>query len=334
MLTAGGGVQRVPPDGARPAVLHRPLRGAVDGGVERPEAKRVGGRIQRRPQERAHQLLDVDRLPAQQVAEQPLPLEAARHPRLLRPVEPLLVVGRRGPAGEARLAVRAEQRGDEVAVPVDHGEVVCHVHRQPLQRAAGVGGGLAHLEEIAQDEGDAEAIAHHAAPAERQRDRKARIVHAVHQTPQAVAHPDHPPAGERACVHDAFQQQRGIVVVADQRRRATREDRLGAAGQVRRRVVERQHASRELVTAGEIHQPLPGGHELGHVRAQHPPARRVARTRRPAIAEIPAPVARPGEREERLPARPGLRLGDHVEGERERGLSVTGHAYSHGSDAG
>ncbi len=208
----------------------RQLGGPVDGRVERAEAKLVGIGVQRRLQEAPHQLLQAKAGVAHQAGQQVPPLAAPGRPHV--PGRGLMV-GRDGRSGEHRVAGRVEEHGEVVAGQVGHGDVVGHVHGQPGQRETRLRGGVAHLEDIAEDERDPETGPRRGPPAERQGHGQARVVHPVGQPPQAVARPDHLPPGERAAGHHALEQLGRIVIVADQRPVRAQMDRLRTAGDVR-----------------------------------------------------------------------------------------------------
>jgi NitT/TauT family transport system substrate-binding protein len=72
--------------------------------------------------------------------------------------------------------------------------------------------------------------------AEGQRESQAGVVDAIQQPPQTVEHAQHPPAGVGRPGHDAIEQAVVPVVVADQRRAAIKDCRLGAAGEKWRRI--------------------------------------------------------------------------------------------------
>ena len=69
-------------------------------------------------------------------------------------------------------------------------------------------------------------------------------------------------------------------------------------------------------SARELDHPLVGGHQLGHVRAEHPHARRVGRSGFLALAQEPLAVVRPALLEDRRPLRTELQLLDRPERER------------------
>ena len=130
-----------------------------------------------------------------------------------------------------------------LGVPVDERDVVGGLHRDPLQRRDAFGDGRACLQQVADDDRDAEAATCAPAPAERERHRQPAIVDAVEQAPQLVGHADHPRVGEprlptrrrrtgsgrsRSCGPAPPPLERG----------------LRAAAQQRRRVVQREHAAR------------------------------------------------------------------------------------------
>ena len=137
-------------------------------------------------------------------------------------------------------------------------------------------------------------------------------------------------AGEGAAQDEAVELVRGVVVVADQGRGAVGPQRLGAAGQERRRVVERQEARLEVAAADQLDQPLPGRQQLGQMLAQHQPALDEGGPRRLALAQVPGPVGGPGAPELLLQGRPGQVLGDRPE--RDRGHSAA--STSTGSGVG
>src|SRR5215207_10008991 len=80
--------KRLAPGGAGPEVLDGSVGRPVDGGVERAEAVGVGGRVQRRGEERGDRgLLAL----AEQRPQPALALERARRARVLRPFDRALV---------------------------------------------------------------------------------------------------------------------------------------------------------------------------------------------------------------------------------------------------
>ena len=117
--------RRPGPRGARPPVGHpSPCRLALRG-VEGAGAGGIGGRAQGRPQER----LDHVVRPLRQQGPQPRSTgHAAGEQVVLRPLDPLLVVGRRRRVGEARRSVRVDVRRERTALPVDHDDVVRELH--------------------------------------------------------------------------------------------------------------------------------------------------------------------------------------------------------------
>ena len=89
------------------------------------------------------------------------------------------------PRSGARCAVSTSP--DEVGQRQRVGQVV----REPGEHRRRLGHGRARLEQVAQDERHAEAVAEHRPAAERERDRQAVLVDAVEQAPQAVARAHH-----------------------------------------------------------------------------------------------------------------------------------------------
>ena len=184
----------------------------------------------------------------------------------------------------------------------------------PCERLARLLHRLARLEQVADDQRDAEAVSDLAPAAEGQRGREAGVVHAVEQAPEAVAHADHAPAGPGRRADDALRAGRRIVVVAHEDRiRVAAPRSLRAAHHKAGRPVEREKAGRQLVAAGELDEALVGGDQLGHVPAQHPAAGREIRASRLALLQVPAAVGRPHRVEGGLPLVPGLELLDRLE---------------------
>jgi hypothetical protein len=198
------------PDRLRPAQFHLPQPGAVDGGVERAEALREGGGIERRAQEGADELLFCG--------------STCRVRRCSRKRSRSTVAVSRAWLSHSTLSwwlvataawvMRAGRSGaiitvQEMAVPVDHGDVVAHVRGDARQRRAGLGRGFAGLQHVAQDQRHAEAVADHPPPAEGQRDRKARVVHPVDQPPEPVGGAQHPAALPAGAQHQPRRRRAG-----------------------------------------------------------------------------------------------------------------------------
>src|SRR5439155_2213363 len=113
-----------------------------------------------------------------------------------------------------------ERRAD-VTGRVGHGEGVGEMVREPAQRRASLLRRLAGLEQVADDEWDAEAAADDLAATEGERHREAGVADPVQKTPGAVARADHGSRPGR--VEDRpFEPLRGIVVIP-------REDRAAGA---------------------------------------------------------------------------------------------------------
>ncbi len=182
----------------------------------------------------------------------------------------------------ARRPVRADVDGRGVA-GVGEREVVRGVHREPLECGYRLLDGVAGLEQVADDDRDAETGAAGLRSAERERDGEAGVVDAVEHAPQAVAHPEHRPR-EPAVPDRRLDAVRVVVVVADER---AVDDGLAAAGEQGRRVVQAQDAGGEVSPAGQLGDVLPRRDELRHVRAERRACRRVARAGGVAVAEVP-----------------------------------------------
>ena len=120
-------------------------------------------------------------------------------------------------------------------VTIDEGHVVCGLHRDPLQRRDTLRDRRARLEQVADDDRDAEAAPGAAPTAEGERHREPAVVDAVEQPPQLVGHADHPRAGESGLQHDGVEQV-GVVVVVAHQRRLPGQRGLRAPAQQRRRV--------------------------------------------------------------------------------------------------
>ena len=90
------------------------------------------------------------------------------------------------------------------------------MHREALQRGDRLFDRVAGFEQIADDDRDAEAASAGLPATERERDGEARVVDAVEQAPQAVAHPEYRPR-EPAVEDGRFDAVRVVVVVADER---------------------------------------------------------------------------------------------------------------------
>ena len=225
--------------------------------------------------------------------------------RVLGPLDHVLVVRRRRRRPERHAPVGREMGGEDVTRQVRQRQRVGQVVRKPREHRRRLGHVRARLEQVAQDERHPEPVAEHRPAAERERDRQAVLVDAVEQAPQAVARAHH--ALPIPCrVPDEPLQARGrVVVVSDEDRAAgAAEDALRAAAQVRRRVHHREHPRGHVAAAGQLDQPLPRRHELGHVLAQHPRRVGEARAGRLAVAQEPVPIRGPQLLEDAAPRLP------------------------------
>ena len=201
---------------------------------------------------------------------------------------------------------------------VDDRERVREVVRQPAERRARLLGRLARLEEIADDERDAEARADDLPASEGERDGKTGVVEAVEEPPAAVSRTDHganPPRVEDRALEPLG---RVVVVPREHGRGPTRPDGLRAPREVRRRRPHREEACLEITATGERAHALVGGHELGHVLLQCAERVRVRRPRRLSLLEEPRPVAGPVRPKEIAPSLPRLELLDRLEAEHLR----------------
>ena len=211
-------------------------------------------------------------------------------------------------------AVGSDVRGDRVTLAVDDREVVGRLHRQPREHRDGVLGRRAQLEQVADDERHREAGAGGAPPAERERHAQPGVVDPVEQPPQAVAHAEHRAAGQLGPADHALQQLRIEVVVAHEQRLVAGEDRLRAAGHQRRRVPQREHPRGHVSPAGELARAAPtSGTSSGMCSSSAWRHARYDGPRGVTVAQVPAPIGRPGRLEALLEAGAGLRLRDRVE---------------------
>src|SRR4029453_2313621 len=175
------------------------------------------------------------------------------------------MVGRHSGRGELGCGVRRDERGQVFTRAVDEGEVVAHVDRYAAKHRPYVVERLSNLQEVADDEGDAEAGTGTWSAAEGQGDCEARIVHAVNEAPQAISGAEDASARKGVRVDHMLEEVQSVVVVADEQRSAATERGLGTPGQEAWRVPQREESGCALVAAGELHEALPGGYELGHV---------------------------------------------------------------------
>ncbi len=166
----------LPPE-AGPAVLDAALLREVRGRVEGREAVGVIPLVKGPLQEGIDVALPGDPAIVQQLEDATLSLVAAHGVGVLRPVVAILVVRRGGMVHEHRLLIRAQIRGHERARSVQEGQVLGRVDGYPGELLARLGHGVADLEQVADDERDAEPVAEDAAAPEGERDGEARIVH-------------------------------------------------------------------------------------------------------------------------------------------------------------
>ena len=106
-------VERLLPGEAGPAVLGAALGGVVGGGVDRPEALRVLGVVQRRLEERRDEALARQLRVGEQVEHALLALDGADRARVLGPLDLALVVGRGRDVAELGRAARPDVGGQE-----------------------------------------------------------------------------------------------------------------------------------------------------------------------------------------------------------------------------
>ncbi len=146
------------------------------------------------------------------------------------------------------------------------------------------------------------------AAAEGQRHRQPRVVHAIERAPQAVAHRDDAPAVPATEQQSAFTQHWTVVVVADQKRpMGIGPHRLRAAGNIRRRPIQRKETGGQIRATRQIHQALVGRDQLGHVFSEHAPRFQIIRALGVALRQKPLLVRRPVMLEQTPPL--GSRLG-------------------------
>ena len=145
---------------------------------------------------------------------------------------------------------RGHEESSGVRIAVNDREVVRHVHRNPGQQSADIGNGLRHFQEIAHHQRNPKPLSRPLPSAICERNGKAGVVHAVHQPPETVAHPEHPPSRPSARQHNALTEVRVVVVVTYQCRRLADKNRLRASRQKGRRVPLRQHSRSYGVIVG------------------------------------------------------------------------------------
>ena len=88
--------------------------------------------------------------------------------------------------GDDGWPIRGHQRGQILALSVQHRDIIAHVSWHARQYRAGMFSCFAGLQYIAQDQRNAKADTHNPPPAKRQRDRQTSVVHPVHQAEQPI----------------------------------------------------------------------------------------------------------------------------------------------------
>ena len=278
----------------------------------------VRRREERRPQEALGERSGVHRGIPQRTNDRLLAFDRAGRASLLGPFDDPLVIGGRRDVAEDRLTVGREVRGEDPPAPVDQREVVAERIRESRQRHPGLLDRRAGLQDVPRHDRDPEAVAQDLPAAERQRDGEPRVVHPIQEAPEAVAHADHAAIQQTRRPHQAFEPRRRVVVVAsEQRTPLARPGALRTGREERRRLVEREHARRQVAAPRQLDHPFVRRDQLRHVRAEHPRARRVRRASLLALAEEPLPVVRPPLLEDGAPAISELELLDGAERERE-----------------
>src|SRR5690348_10980476 len=300
---------------AGPVVAGDPLARPVLGGVQGAEARAEPGGVQRRPQAGGDDA-DGVRAGREQFLQPFLPLDRPDGRGVRRPLHFPLEVGGHRPAGGAGRAVRGQVHRGPAAAAVEHGDVVRHVHRDPAQRLHRFVRGRAGLEHVPDHQRDPEALAGLRPSAEGQRDGQPGVVDPVQQAPQAVEHAEYPAAAPGRPGHHGVEQPVVPVVVPDQGGAAGQDGCLGAAGQERRRVPQRQRGLGTGILAEHGAEPLPGGHELGHVLLEPGPG--LGRGRPVAWSAVPpAPEERPGRVEVPLDVLAWFVLREGAQGQRD-----------------
>ena len=273
---------------------------------------------ERRPQEALGERGGIDRGIFQRTNDRLLALDRAGRAGLLRPLDDALMVRGRREVAEDRFTVGREVRREDPPGAVDQREVVAERERQARERRPGLIDRRARLQHVPGHDRDPETIAQDLPATEGQGDGQPGVVHPIQEAPQAIAHADHAAVQQVRRPDDALEPRWRVVVVAGEQGPPVACPRaLRARGEVGRGPVERQHPRREITAAGQLDHPLVRRHELRHVRAEHPGARRVRRARLLALAEEPLPVVRPSLLEDGTPAFAELELLDRAERERE-----------------
>src|SRR5215216_4360966 len=111
---------------------------------------------------------------------------------------------------------RCDEGGQALTRAVYGCEVVAHIDWYPAKHRTYVVKRVGHLQEVADDDGNAEAGARTRSAAEGQRDCKASIVHAVKEAPQAIPCAEDPSTRKGARVNHSFEEVRAVVVIADE----------------------------------------------------------------------------------------------------------------------
>src|SRR5687767_15525847 len=136
------------------------------------------------------------------------------------------MVGCRSCRGKFGCGVRRYEGGQALTRAVYGSEVVAHIDRYAAKHRTYVVKRGGHLQEVANDEGNAEARTRTRSAAEGQRDCKASIVHAVKEAPQAIPCAEDSSTRKGARVNHSLEEVRAVVVVADQHGRAPTESCL------------------------------------------------------------------------------------------------------------
>lgn len=277
------------PDRAGPHDMHPPLGRPIGRRVERPEPLAESRRIERRAQEGLDEARFGFRVHRQPVQQEPLALDRRREAGVAGPFDAFLMVGGNGGSGHDRLAIRREIERGHLSRSVQNRHVVAHVTGDAGQGARRLVRRLAGLQDVAQDQGHAEPLAHCLATTKGQRNGEARAIDAVQQAPKTVRHAHDRPIKEFRPEDHAIEGRGGVIVIAHQKRQWSLPYGLAAPGKVWRRAPERQEA-RGIVPASAhlFAKRVVQVQKLRHVACQGRAAFPIGRARGQALARPPA----------------------------------------------